>query len=395
MRKSSKRAYLAILLLGVVSLLGDIVYEGCRGITPTYLTYLGATAFLVGLICGFGELIGYAMRFVGGYLADTTKAYWAFTFLGYGLIISLPLLAFSNTWQIAALLIVLERLGKALRTPARDVILSVIGGKVGVGKTFGIHELMDQIGATLGPAFVAFLMLSTSNNYKLTFISLLIPFVALIIFLYLVYRKIGKETISSIRYFERGARKFENFPNGFYIYILAVSLNALALVTAPLILYRASFFFLAWMVPLIYLLIQAIDALAAILSGYFYDRYGIKILILPFLLSIIPSLLVFGNSLATIVLAAIVFGIIFGAQESIYRAAVADLVNVKARGRAYGLFNTSYGISMLLSGAIFGFFLDNKGMELVATIYIFLIQAIAILLLKFVIERGKNKFKMR
>ena len=386
MRKSSKRlAYEAILFLGIVSLFGDIVYEGCRGIIPEYLAFLGATAFIVGLVGGLGELIGYSMRLVSGYLADTTKAYWTFTFLGYGLIIVLPFLAFSNNWVIAALLIILERLGKALRTPSRDVILSVVGKEVGAGKTFGIHEFMDQVGATLGPALVASLMLLTNNNYQYTFLTLFIPFIAMMLFLFFVYRKIGKMTYQKLRVKirSRKARKYA-IPKSFYLYVLAVTLNTLGLITAPLILYKASHFFSPWIVPIVYLLIQGVDAVAAILSGYSYDRFGIKFLIIPFILSIFPTLLIItGNTQLMVVLAAIIFGIVFGAQESIYRAAVADLVPVPSRGRAYGLFNTFSGISLLVSGSIFGFFLDIGGMEAVAILYAIMLQLLALILLSF------------
>ncbi|RLG18955.1 MFS transporter [Nanoarchaeota archaeon] len=386
MRKSSKRlAYEAILFLGVVSLFGDIVYEGCRGIIPEYLAFLGATAFIVGLVGGLGELIGYSMRLVSGYLADTTKAYWAFTFLGYGLIIVLPFLAFSNTWIIAALLIILERLGKALRTPSRDVILSVVGKEVGAGKTFGIHEFMDQIGATLGPALVASLMLLTNNNYKHTFLTLFIPFIAMMLFLFFVYRKIGRMTYRKlgVKMRSRKAKKY-TIPKSFYLYVLAVTLNTLGLITAPLILYKASHFFNPWIVPIVYLLIQGVDAVAAILSGYSYDRFGIKFLIVPFILSIFPTLLIItGNTQLMVILAAIIFGIVFGAQESIYRAAVADLVPVPSRGGAYGLFNTFYGVSLLVSGSIFGFFLDIGGMEAIAIFYAIVLQFLALILLSF------------
>jgi len=175
-KSSLSLAYKAIILFGIVSLLGDVIYEGCRGLVPDYLKFLGATAFIVGVIGGLGEFIGYSVRLVSGFLADTMKSYWLFIFLGYGLLASIPLLGFSSTWQVAAVFVLLERLGKALRTPSRDIILSVIGKEVGTGKTFGIHELLDQIGAIVGPAIVAVSMLTSSNDYRLTFLILLLPY---------------------------------------------------------------------------------------------------------------------------------------------------------------------------------------------------------------------------
>jgi len=140
---NSKSAYAGILLLGIVSLMGDVVYEGSRGLVPDYLKFLGVSAFIVGLVGGLGEFLGYAVRLVSGFLADTTRAYWLFIFLGYGLVASIPLLGFAGSWEIAIVLVLLERLGKAFRSPSRDTVLSIVSKDVGTGKAFGIHELLD------------------------------------------------------------------------------------------------------------------------------------------------------------------------------------------------------------------------------------------------------------
>jgi len=155
---NSRSAYVGILLLGIVSLMGDVVYEGSRGLVPDYLKFLGATAFIVGLVGGLGEFLGYALRLASGFFADTTRAYWLFIFLGYGLIASIPLLGLAGSWKIAVILVLLERLGKACRSPSRDTVLSIISKDVGAGKAFGIHEFLDQIGAIAGPLIVATLM---------------------------------------------------------------------------------------------------------------------------------------------------------------------------------------------------------------------------------------------
>lgn len=166
---NTKSAYIAILLLGIVSLMGDVVYEGSRGIVPPYLAFLGASAFIIVFVGRLGEFLGYSFRLISGVLSDTTKAYWIFIFLGYGLIVSIPLLGFAGGWAIAIILILLERLGKAFRSPSRDAVLSMVSKDVGAGKAFGVHELLDQIGAILGPILVAGLMLYSGNNYSQTF----------------------------------------------------------------------------------------------------------------------------------------------------------------------------------------------------------------------------------
>ena len=167
---------------------------------------------------------------------------------------------------------------------------------------------------------------------------------------------------------------------GFLVYTIAVTLNTVGLVSA--ILYRASEFFDPWIIPLIYLMIQGVDAAVALAAGYSYDRYGVKFLSVPFVLSVIPSILtVTAKTSLVILVAAAVFGLVLGMQESIYRAAVADLVPLSSRGKAYGLFNTFYGIGFLVGGVVFGFFLDRKGMALAAIIYTLVTQFFALVLL--------------
>ena len=146
MDANKKKALQLILIFGLVSLFGDIIYEGARSINGPYLKTLGANAAVVGLIAGIGEFLGYAIRLLSGYFSDRTKAYWVFTFIGYALLASVPMLALAGVWQMAAFFIIIERLGKALRSPAKDTILSQAVKQVGTGFGFGLNELMDQIG---------------------------------------------------------------------------------------------------------------------------------------------------------------------------------------------------------------------------------------------------------
>ncbi|MGH6852422.1 MAG: MFS transporter, partial [Methylocella sp.] len=137
-----------IVLLGVVSLFADMTYEGARSVTGPYLGVLGASAAIVGVVAGFGEFLGYALRLVSGYLSDRTGGYWLITIIGYGVnLLAVPLLALTGRWELAVLLIVGERAGKAIRTPARDAMLSHAGSQTGLGWSFGLHGALDQTGA--------------------------------------------------------------------------------------------------------------------------------------------------------------------------------------------------------------------------------------------------------
>ena len=158
-----------VVLIGLTSLFADMTYEGSRGVTGPFLGTLGATGALVATIAGAGEFVGYALRWVSGVLADRTRRYWAITLAGYAInLLAVPALALAGTWQAAAAFIILERTGKALRTPARDAMLARTGW------VFGLHEALDQTGATLGPLIVAG-VLALRGDYRLAFAWLLVP----------------------------------------------------------------------------------------------------------------------------------------------------------------------------------------------------------------------------
>ncbi|MEM2911848.1 MAG: MFS transporter [Candidatus Bathyarchaeia archaeon] len=378
----TKSAYIAILLLGIVSLMGDVVYEGSRGIVPSYLVFLGASAFIIAFVGRLGEFLGYAFRLISGILSDTTKAYWFFIFLGYGLIVSIPLLGFTSIWTIAIILILLERLGKAFRSPSRDAVLSMVSKDMGAGKAFGVHELLDQIGAILGPILVTGLMFYSGNNYSQTFSLLLLPFIVLMATLVYTNKTIGK--VKPVKP-EKVQRENRKLGKAFYIYAFAVAINALGLIPYELILYKASTILRSteqWIVPLIYTGIQAVDAPSALLSGYSYDRFKLKILVLPFVLSVIPPILTLANAdLPMLVIAAVFFGLVLGMQESIYRAAVSDFAPISSRGTAYGVFNTAYGVGMLAGGTVYGLIAELKPSLIFVASYVFATQALAVLLL--------------
>jgi len=377
------RAYAAIILLGIVSLFGDIVYEGSRGLVPDYLAFLGASALVVGLVGGAGDLVGYAIRLVSGVIVDATRAYWFFIFLGYSLIVAIPLLGLSGGLTLAIILVMLERLGKALRQPSRDTILSIVSKDIGSGKAFGLHELLDQIGAIIGPSIVTALMFYTSNNYSFTFGSLFVPFLLVLATLAIAYTKIRSRTLIEP---PKAKASMRNIPKPFYIYAVAVLSNALGLIPFSLILFKVSLIVLPlrqdWIVPLVFVLIQGVDAPSALLSGYAYDKFGMRLLVLPFVLSLFPPLFAMVDTgLPMLIVASIFFGVVLGMQESIYRAAVSDLAPLSSRGTAYGIFNAAYGFGLLISGAVYGVMISYGLPFMLVLFYAVVTQATSIVFL--------------
>lgn len=360
--KISKRtAYVAILAMGIISMLGDIVYESGRGIAPDYLRFLGASALLVGMVSGAGEFIGYAARLVSGNLADRSRAYWLFIFLGYGLILAIPLIGFTFSIEVVMALLLLERFGKALRSPSRDTVVSIVSKGVGSGKAFGLHEAIDQIGAIIGPLILGGVMFYTANNYPIAFKILLIPFVLMLVAIAYTYRRIGKGVqVEAKNIKDEGS----SLSRGFWIYCMAILLNTLGLIPVALILYSGASILQPlgqqWIVPLLYVIVQSVDAPMALVSGYLFDRVGVKLLTLPFILAIFPAFFVSYGGFAGVISACITFGFVLGMQESIYRAAICDLVPLNRRGTAYGIFNTALGVGTLASGIIFGFLMEQS-----------------------------------
>lgn len=368
-------ALTAVILFGIVSLLGDIIYEGSRGIISPFLLSLGASAVAVGTALGAGEFLGYAMRGGFGALSDRTGSYWGFTIGGYVLLISIPLLALAGSWEIALALVIVERLSKALRTPARDTLLSGVAGGLGTGKAFGLHELLDQIGAVAGPAIVS-LVLVISGKFQVAFAVLILPYLIMVGALAIARRRLGRAT----RPRRTPGREAAGGRPQLLRYSAAVLLNCAGLVPISLVLYRASSLgMVEWAIPLIYLGAQAVDAASALMAGYAYDRIGRKILYLPFALSLLPSAMVFGGG-ESVLASAIVFGVVYGMQESVYRAAVADMSPAGSRGTAYGIFHSLYGLGFLISGAMFGLFLDGNAWG-PAVVYAASAQLLAIFLL--------------
>jgi MFS family permease len=348
------RVWRFVLLLGVVSLFADMTYEGARSISGPFLAVLGANATAVGFIVGFGELIGYGLRLVSGYVADRSGRYWLLVLGGYSLnLLAVPLLALVGHWQMAAVLLIAERLGKAIRAPARDVILSHATAQLGHGKGFAVHEALDQIGAVTGPLMVA-AVLYAGRGYAVSFSILLLPALlalgTLVVARWLYPHPRALETTAEL------PATPVRFPRAFWFYLAAVVCFAGSYADFPLIAYhvKTQALLSEGQIAVLYALAMGVDAVAALIMGPLFDRYGLRTLIpLPLLTALIAPL-AFAMHQRLIVVGVVVWGVGMGAQESVMRAAIATLVPIQRRGTAYGLFNAVYGLSWFVGSAVLG-----------------------------------------
>lgn len=354
----SKRTALAfIILIGVVDLFGDMTYEGARSLTGQYLAILGASGTVVGIVAGLGEFIGYGIRLLSGYLTDKTGKYWTMTLAGYALnLLAVPLLALAGNWQIAAALIILERFGKAIRSPARDAMLSYAAKQTGRGWGFGLHEALDQTGAILGPLIVS-CVLYFQGTYSFSFALLLIPALCALSVLTCAWKLYPRP-----QDLEAPAPDIEerSFTKAYWLYITAIACVGAGYVDFALIAFHMKKMALisdVW-IPIFFAISMGAAGLSALFFGYLYDRMGFTVLIYVTAISSLFPLLVFINEYYAALAGLILWGVGLGAQESMMRAFVADIVHITKRGTAYGILNIAFGVCWFIGSAVMGFLYD-------------------------------------
>lgn len=351
---SSTTAFRFVLLIGILSFFADLTYEGSRSVLGPYLAFLGASSAAVGFVTGFGELLGYGLRLVSGRLADSTGRYWPITIFGYVLqMASVPALALTQSWPAAAALIILERVGKAIRNPTRDVMLSHAAKQVGgYGWVFGIHEAMDQFGAMFGPLLVA-AVLAYRGDYHQAFAVLLVPGVINVALVLLAWRLYPRpQDMEASPPDMRGG----GLPRVFWVYLAGAALVAAGFADYPVIAFH---FDKTHVVPgewiaIFYAVAMAVSGTGSLVFGRLFDRYGFRVLIVLTVVSAAFAPLVFFGSFWTALLGAAVWGLGIGVHESIIPAAVSPMVPKERRASAFGLFTAGYGVFWFLGSAAIG-----------------------------------------
>jgi MFS family permease len=356
-----KNAFRFIVALGFVSLFADMTYEGAHSVIGPLLKDLGASATQVGIIAGLGEMIAASLRYFSGRLADRTRAYWTITTLGYFLnLVVVPGLAFAGSWQAAALLVVAERTGKSLRGPARDVLLSEATEVVGHGKGFGLHAAMDQTGAVLGPLLVAGSVART-HHFGPAFLWLALPAAgAFLALLFARWARPNKGTPPA-----QPSRK--DFPKVFWIYVGAAGLLALGFVDFPLLAFHFQKNALTRpeVIPLLYAGAMGVNGLTALIFGRMFDRYGIQIIVVGIVVSLLALPFGFLDGIGGVYISVACWAIGLGAQDATLRSGISQVVSMNKRGTAFGAFNAAYGVLWFLGSVTMGFLYDFSLVALV------------------------------
>jgi MFS family permease len=343
-----------------------MVYEGARSIIGPYLGTLGASATVVGLVAGAGEFIGYGLRVVSGYAVRQTAHYWAWTITGYALtVLSVPLIGASGAIAPALLLYGTERLGKAVRSPAKDTLLSHASTSTGRGSAFGVHQALDQTGAMLGPLLLAAVLAWREGDYRLAFGVLAVPGVLVLAVLFWLRARVPNPAVYEHGTEEAGTTRKQrttaepparaSLPARFWQYTAAVAVLSFGVAPFPLMAFHAQTTGLLSdaLVPVVFAVAMAVDGLSGLVVGRLYDRRG------PLVLLAVPvaaavAAIAFGNTAALVWAGAAVWGIVNGVLDSTVKAVVTELVPSSSRAVAFGWLALVRGLGLLMAGGILG-----------------------------------------
>ena len=390
--KNRKEPSLAI-YLGMVSFFTDVSTEMMRPIIPPFIVeVLKGSRLVLGFISGLAEAISYALRLVAGVLAGVTRKYWALTALGYSLsTFSKPLTGAAPTWHWAALTVSTDRVGKAIRTPARDTLLSASARKEILGKIFGIHRFLDQMGAVIGPLIAASLLWYLALNYRFILYLTIIPGILSLMFLYLAYRKFkGRIEIEPKATSFHGVKVVAKM---LLPVLLLVSIYGLGYLHINFLIDRArvGFLFADYVVVLLYMVAQLFHAFAGLYFGRLFDRLGLLVMYFSIIFLALSSI----TSLYTLLPILIVFSFIFhGLQEGIHevswRALIGKIISSELRSLAYGLYHMVFGFSILAGSLIVGFLYEVYGYY-AAILYVITLHLVTVAILTYILRKGLIK----
>ena len=383
---SARRSILLVVLLfGLVSCFGDVVYEGARSANGQYFSLLGASATMMGVLYGVGEFLGYALRLVSGRICDATGRPWPLIIAGYASLIVVPFMGLTEDLTVLCTLFLLERIGKALRNPPKDAVLSQLADKkIGTGIVFGIQEALDQIGAFAGPLVFTFVFFKTGQNdlaayqtgYTLLFAGVVLVVAAVLAAWWIVTRSnLVKEPAPA----PEEARPAAIFP----LYMAFTFFASAGLVAFSIIGFhlKSKGVMADGSITTLYAVAMIVDAVAALVIGRLYDVFkersgrktaGLRTLFVIPLCSLGVPFLALSSSAALAAAGLALYGVVLGTHETIMRSAIADLTVFRKRGTAYGIFNVVYGLGFLAGSSLMGVAYDAFGPASVAVCVVLL-----------------------
>jgi MFS family permease len=357
-------AFTFVLTMGIVNLFGDTTYEGGASINGPFMASLGAGAAVVSITAGFGEFLGYALRSVAGYIADRSGRYWTITFVGYAInLLSVPAMALAGSWELAAALVLAERIGRALRKPTVEAMLSYTTGQLGKGWVYALNTALDEAGATIGPLLIA-LVLLLNGDYRAGYALLLIP--ALAALACLTFARISFPVPSRLE--EGRTAPARGLTASYRLYMLAGALFAAGLMSFELISYHLSKSEIVtehW-IPVFLAVSTAFGVLANLVLGSLYDRIGLPTVLVAVCLSALFSPFVFLGGFYVALFGMLLWGIGYATQDTLLKAIVAEVLPEGQRNLAFGLYYAGYGVGWLAGSIGTGLLYEQSRIALIA-----------------------------
>jgi len=360
---SGSAAFRFVLVMGIVNLFADTTYEGGASINGPFMGMLGASAAAVSIIAGVGEFFGYSLRAVFGYLSDRTGRYWLLTFVGYVInLLAVPAMALADSWQMAAAFIITERIGRAMRKPTVEAMLSYTTGTLGRGWVYALNTALDETGATIGPLLAA-LVLFLRGNYRTAYALLIVS--AVLALLSLTIARINFPLPASL---EQGATAPEKgLTPSYWLYMTAASCFAAGLMSFELISYhlaRTGIVSLPW-IPAFLAVSTAFGVLASLVLGRWFDRRGLPVLLGAIVCSAAFAPLVFLGGLWLVLGGILLWGIGYATQDTLFKALIAGVLPEGKRSQAFGIFYTGYGAGWLIGSVAAGLLYERSRLALV------------------------------
>ncbi|MBB4371613.1 MFS family permease [Bradyrhizobium sp. cir1] len=361
---ASSPAFQFVMTTGIVNLFGDITYEGGASINGPFMASLGASAAIVSVTAGLGEFLGYALRLPAGYAADRTGRYWLITFAGYVInLFAVPAMALAGSWQVAAALVLAERIGRALRKPTVEAMLSYTTGELGKGWVYALNTALDEIGATLGPLIIA-LVLLLKGDFRTGYAVLTIPAAAALVAL--VVARVNFPLPSRLAHGRTAPAR--DFGKAYWLYMLAGALFAAGLMSFELISFHLSKARIAseqWIAVLL-AISTGFGVLASLAFGKAYDRVGLPVVIAAVCVSAAFSPFVFLGGFWLVLAGMLLWGVGYAIQDTLLKAIVAEVLPEGKRNFAFGLYYAGYGVGWLVGSIVAGLLYDNSRAGLVA-----------------------------
>jgi MFS family permease len=377
-----------IVLMAIVSMFSDIVHEGANSMNGSFEKFLGAPTMVVSVVGGCATLLGCSLRMLFGYLADKTKHYWVYTIIGYAVdLVAVPLLALvpneSGGWIWAVAFILLEKIGKAVKKPAKDSLVSFAATQNGIGKSFAFGELLDQIGAFIGPVIltVTYLIkgdLTQYQKYTIGFAVLGIPAVICMVILIIAFFRFPHPD-----QFEKdtpeGDTKGLAKKKTFVLFLIASALLAFGFMDSfSLINQHMAFLNIVSQdyLPLMYSYAMIIDALAAVGFGILFDKKGFLSIVIATLMTASYSFFIFYlGSLWSMFIGLTLWGIGMGAEESVMKSGITLLSPKESRAKAFGFYELFYGIAAFAGSFLLGWLYDASKIALCLVSCLFVVAA--------------------